>query len=110
MTYVPHTLLLFPLAMLFTAKRMYVNEASSGFEPESPVHFEPAIPARKQPQTYALDGAATGIGGINEYKTRLKTGFLLQDMKAFRGVEERLHSFFISTHDRHEWSLSPLFS
>jgi hypothetical protein len=25
--------------------------------------FEPAIPATKRPQTYALDRAATGIGG-----------------------------------------------
>jgi hypothetical protein len=27
-----------------------------------PVGFEPTIPASEQPQTYALDGAATGIG------------------------------------------------
>jgi hypothetical protein len=26
------------------------------------VEFEPAIPATKRPQTYALDRAATGIG------------------------------------------------
>jgi hypothetical protein len=25
--------------------------------------YEPAIPATKRPQTYALDRAATGIGG-----------------------------------------------
>jgi hypothetical protein len=33
------TLLLFHLAVLFTAKGIYLNEACSGFEPESPVHF-----------------------------------------------------------------------
>jgi hypothetical protein len=27
-----------------------------------PVGFDPAIPASARPQTYALDGAATGIG------------------------------------------------
>jgi hypothetical protein len=30
------------------------------------VGFEPAIPATKQPQTYALDRAATGIGYVNK--------------------------------------------
>ena len=34
-----HKLLLFPLFMLFTAKGIYLNQACSGFEPESPVHF-----------------------------------------------------------------------
>jgi hypothetical protein len=29
--------------------------------------FEPAIPATKQPQTYALDRAATGIGSFPIY-------------------------------------------
>jgi hypothetical protein len=29
-----------------------------------PAEFEPAIPAREQPQTHALDRAATGTGGI----------------------------------------------
>jgi hypothetical protein len=28
----------------------------------SPVGFEPATPASERPQTYALDGAATGTG------------------------------------------------
>ena len=27
-----------------------------------PAGFEPAVPASEQPQTHALDGAATGIG------------------------------------------------
>jgi hypothetical protein len=27
--------------------------------------FEPAIPATKRPQTYALDSAATGIGAFS---------------------------------------------
>jgi hypothetical protein len=26
--------------------------------------FEPGVPASERPQTYALDGAATGIGNI----------------------------------------------
>ena len=30
-----------------------------------PVGFEPTIPARERPQTYALDRAATGIGLVN---------------------------------------------
>jgi hypothetical protein len=30
----------------------------------SPVGFEPTIPASARPQTYALDRAATGIGGL----------------------------------------------
>jgi hypothetical protein len=29
---------------------------------QSPVGFEPAIPASERPQTHALDRAATGIG------------------------------------------------
>jgi hypothetical protein len=29
-----------------------------------PVGFEPAIPASKRPQTYALDRAANGIGAL----------------------------------------------
>jgi hypothetical protein len=29
--------------------------------------FEPAIPATKPPQTYALDRAATGIGSDMDY-------------------------------------------
>ena len=29
-----------------------------------PAGFEPAIPARKRPQTHALDRAATGIGNV----------------------------------------------
>jgi hypothetical protein len=29
--------------------------------------FEPTIPPTKQPQTYALDRAATGIGTKNQY-------------------------------------------
>jgi hypothetical protein len=33
--------------------------------PMFPVGFEPEIPAREWPQTYALDRAATGIGGNN---------------------------------------------
>ena len=32
-----------------------------------PVGFEPTISASERPQTYALDGAATGTG-INKYK------------------------------------------
>jgi hypothetical protein len=30
--------------------------------------FEPANPATKRRQTYALDGAATGIGNLNTKK------------------------------------------
>jgi hypothetical protein len=30
--------------------------------------FEPTIPATKQPQTYALDRAATGIDTYNYYQ------------------------------------------
>ena len=33
-----------------------------------PVGFEPTISAGKRPQTYALDGAATGTGPIDVYK------------------------------------------
>jgi hypothetical protein len=31
-----------------------------------PAGFEPEIPAIEQPQTYALDHAATGIGNLEE--------------------------------------------
>jgi len=34
-----HTHLLFSLVLLFTAKGIYLNQACSGFEPESPVRF-----------------------------------------------------------------------
>ena len=34
----------------------------------------------------------------------------MHDVQAYRGVKEGLHTFFISTQDRHEWSLSPLCS
>ena len=36
-----------------------------------PVGFEPAIPANERPQTYALDGAATGTGINCEGGTRI---------------------------------------
>jgi hypothetical protein len=29
--------------------------------------FQPAVPATKHPQTYALDSAATGIGALIQY-------------------------------------------
>ena len=32
-----------------------------------PEEFEPSVPARKKPQTNALDRAATGIGSVAEY-------------------------------------------
>ena len=35
--------------------------------PCPPVGFEPAVPASERPQTHALDGAATGIGGYYIY-------------------------------------------
>ena len=35
----PHTLLLFYLVRSFTAKGIYLKEASSGLEPEPPIHF-----------------------------------------------------------------------
>ena len=73
-----------------------------------PVGFEPAIPTSEKPQSHALDRAATWTGSINVNKTRIRTGFLVHDVKAFRGRKEGLHTFFISTQDRHEWTLSPL--
>jgi hypothetical protein len=36
-----------------------------------PVGFEPTIPASPRPQTYALDGAATGIGSICIYSYKV---------------------------------------
>jgi hypothetical protein len=38
-----------------------------------PVGFEPAIPATKQPQTYALDRAVTGIGTFSSSDLKLVT-------------------------------------
>jgi len=35
------------------------------------VGFEPTIPASEQPQTHALDGAATGIGDAYRYYTNV---------------------------------------
>jgi hypothetical protein len=32
-----------------------------------PAGFEPTIPVSEQPQTHALDRAATGIGGMRIY-------------------------------------------
>jgi hypothetical protein len=34
--------------------------------------FEPAIPATKRPQTYALDSAANGIGEEESYYTLIR--------------------------------------
>ena len=34
----------------------------------SSMGFEPTISAGKRPKTYALDGAATGMGDIHLYK------------------------------------------
>jgi hypothetical protein len=36
----PHILMLFSLVMLYTAKRIYLNQACSGFELESPGPFQ----------------------------------------------------------------------
>jgi hypothetical protein len=36
--------------------------------------FEPAIPATKRPQTYALDRAATGIGLLYYYYDQFING------------------------------------
>ena len=36
-----------------------------------PVGFEPTVSAGEQPQTYALDRAATGTGRINEHKIQI---------------------------------------
>jgi hypothetical protein len=34
--------------------------------------FEPATPATKQPQTYALDRATIGIGDSDDYLVKIK--------------------------------------
>jgi hypothetical protein len=39
------------------------------------VGFEPAIPATKRPQTYALDRAATGIGSFQNTVIQFSTNF-----------------------------------
>jgi hypothetical protein len=39
-----------------------------------PVGFEPMIPASARPQTYALDRAATGIGGADNKDSKV-TGY-----------------------------------
>jgi hypothetical protein len=48
--------------------------------------FEPAIPATKRPQTYALDSAATGIGGYVasclNYLSSYKLSILLCEVRA----------------------------
>jgi hypothetical protein len=72
--------------------------------------FEPAITVSEKPQTHALDRTVTVTGSITAYTICIRTSFHMHDVKAFRGVKERLHTFFISTQDRHEWSLSPLCS
>jgi hypothetical protein len=36
-----------------------------------PVELEPTSPASARPQTYALDGAATGIGTITLYFAKI---------------------------------------
>jgi hypothetical protein len=41
-----------------------------------PARLEPAIPATKRPQTYALDRAATGIGIILDYAYYLSIRFV----------------------------------
>jgi hypothetical protein len=40
-----------------------------------PAGFEPAIPAVKWPQTYALDRKATGIGGLQLRKIKIQAKF-----------------------------------
>jgi hypothetical protein len=59
----------------------------------TPVGFEPAIPASARPKAHALDSAATGIG-MNATNAIIKLICmiyskitLLQDMKAYGGVE-----------------------
>jgi hypothetical protein len=52
----------------------------------SPVGFEPTIPASARPQTYALDCAATGIGGYRHFGTIL--------LSHFQGVVKQFASFF----------------
>jgi hypothetical protein len=37
--------------------------------------FEPATPATKRPQTYALDRVVTGIGAILEYRKKMISHF-----------------------------------
>jgi hypothetical protein len=60
--------------------------------------FEPAIPAIKRPQTYALDSAATGIGGLfryreQKYKTQIRVVDInkraITQWKCRAGVEVR---------------------
>jgi hypothetical protein len=43
----------------------------------SPVGFEPKIPARARPQSYALDRAATGIGDYTSMRIIACTGGII---------------------------------
>jgi hypothetical protein len=47
-----------PVAETYTWQHKHCTRQTS----MPPVGFEPAIPARARPQTYALDRAATGVG------------------------------------------------
>ena len=65
-----------------------------------PVGFEPTISAGERPQTYALDGAATGIGtySLTVTKTRNNLDYfvaLLLSLKmAEKGRNMRLHKAY----------------
>jgi ABC-type Na+ transport system ATPase subunit NatA len=52
--------------------------------------FEPAIPAIKHPQTYALDRAATGIGT----STFFGNNFITQQLKLCRRSEKIFYSVY----------------
>jgi len=83
-----HTLLLFSLVILFTAKVIYLNQASSGFEPESLVRFRistweagnivSSFSHSALPFIFFFGGRGTGRESTICYVLFLQQGLLLQ--------------------------------
>ena len=51
-----------------------------------PVGFEPAILASEWPQTHALDRAATGIGQMLQYSSKIFSYITCKPLKIFKGT------------------------
>jgi hypothetical protein len=61
--------------------------------------FEPAIPATKQPQAYALDCAANGIGTYTNDRCRIVKNYL-QNMLYYVRVHVYILAFDVSKYGR----------
>jgi hypothetical protein len=67
--------------------------------------FEPATPATKQPQTYALDRAATEVGIVSTEQLKDKA-VPLRAVKTLGRERKYYSSFLNSSRDEGKWSAS----